>query len=35
MNEQLLEPQSDNRMEETTPAKRRFKLGNPLKGLRG
>ena len=34
MNEQLLEPQSDNRMEETAE-KRRLKLRNPLKGLRG
>ena len=34
MNEQLLEPQSDNRMEKTAE-KRRLKLRNPLKGLRG
>ncbi len=35
MNEQLLEPQSETRMEETAPAKPRLKLRNPLKGLRG
>lgn len=35
MNEQLLEPQSDNRMEEAAPAKRRMKWSNPLKRLRG
>ena len=35
MNEQLLEPQSDNRMEEAAPAKRRMKWINPLKRLRG
>ncbi len=35
MNEQLLEPQSETRMEETAPDKPRLKLRNPLKGLRG